>query len=74
MSSAMMNYAQGRRGDAVLQDPQISVTYAGNIMQMDNQNYLSTNAVPGIINDAVKQTIGAIRRNPALRREIGVTR
>jgi hypothetical protein len=58
----------------VLQDPQISVTYAGNIMQMDNQNYLSTNAVPGIINDAVKQTISSIRRNPSLRREIGVMR
>ena len=73
MASAMANYAAGKRGNAVLGAPsQINLTYSGNIIRQDQGDYLSTSAVPGIVRQAVDQTISTLGRNPGARRSAGI--
>lgn len=74
MASAMANYAAGKRGNAVLSAPsQINLTYSGNIIRQDQGDYLSTSAVPGIVRQAVDQTISTLGRNPGARRSAGIS-
>ena len=74
MASAMANYAAGKRGNAVLGAPsQINLTYSGNIIRQDQGDYLSTSAVPGIVRQAVDQTISTLGRNPGARRSAGIS-
>lgn len=73
MDDALANYAAGKRGNAVLGAPsQINLTYSGNIIRQDQGDYLSTSAVPGIVRQAVDQTISTLGRNPGARRNAGI--
>ena len=74
MDDALANYAAGKRGNAVLGAPsQINLTYSGNIIRQDQGDYLSTSAVPGIVRQAVDQTISTLGRNPGARRNAGIS-
>jgi len=73
MSAAMQNYGAGKRGGSVLSGgtPQVNLT-TGPVTQMDGQRYLTLGDAQKIASDATRQTLSLIRRDPGVRRSLGV--
>lgn len=73
MQSAMANYAAGKRGNSVVSStPQVNIK-TGPVTQMGGNDYVSKADLTNGISQAVSQTISILRRDPSVRRSIGVS-
>ena len=68
MSQAMSRYSSGMRGEGVIpKSATVNVSYNGSTVNMGGSDYIKRDDVPGLLNSAVNQTLGTLRRSPRSR-------
>jgi hypothetical protein len=76
MSTAMANYAAGKRGASIL-SPQVNIT-TGPVTQMDGTNYVTMSDLQQATSAAARQganlALNQLQSNPTVRRQVGVAR
>ena len=74
MSQAMSRYSSGMRGEGVIpKSATVNVSYNGTV-NMGGSDYIKRDDVPGLLNSAVNQTLGTLRRSPRSRLYAGFDR
>ena len=74
MNAALANYAAGHRGSSVVSStPQVNIK-TGPVTQIDGVNYVTHSDLARATGTAVSQTLKLLRSDPAVRRQIGVSR
>ena len=75
MSQAMARYSGGARGESVIpKSATVNVNYSGSTVSMGGSDYISKDDVPGLLNSAVNQTLGTLRRSSRSRLYAGFDR